>query len=212
VLAKEVPLAELQDFFSPGTPISVAELQPPSGVHHSHYLMNQRRDLAKDFQFVATEEIKSIEIVDRYLFAMDHNTDALEALLGTFAAMWKSKPERIALTYGPAGNPQDDQVWRNAAFNLVVALQKKPEFSGIIIQPTPRSYREPKGDKHDRRIRIQAKPTDAPVAASATSRRQRAGKTSQPKQVSRTFVAELTGGVSHLMDVTSETNVFTWVK
>jgi hypothetical protein len=212
VLAKEIPLAELPSYFSPGTPIPVTELQPPSGVRHSHYLMNQPRDLAKDFQFLCIEEIKSIEIVDRYLFAMDHNTDALEALLGTFATMWKSKPERIALTYGPAGNPQDDQAWRNAAFNLVVALQKKSEFSGIIIQPTARSYREPKGDKHDRRIRIQTKLVDAPPTQGATSRRQRAGKISQPKQVSRTFVAELTGGVSHLMDVTSETNVFTWVK
>jgi hypothetical protein len=212
LLAKEIPLAELPNFFTPGNPVSISDLQPPSGVRHSHYRMNQTRDLAKDFQFVATEEIKSIEIVDRYLFALEHNTDALEALLETFAAMWKSKPERIALTYGPAGNPQDDQAWRNAAFNLVVALQKKEEFSGIIIQPTARSYREPKGDKHDRRIRIHSKPVDAPPTKNATNRRQRVATNKPSKQVSRTFVAELTGGVSHLMDVGCETNVFTWIK
>ena len=212
VLAKEIPLSEITEFFCPGNPVSVAELQPPSGVNHSHYRMNQPRDLAKDFQFIVTEEIKSIEIVDRYLFAMDHNADALIRLLESFAGMWKSKPERITLTYGPSGNPQEDQAWRNAAFNFVVALQKKPEFSGIIIQPMPRSYREPRGDKHDRRIRIQSRPVDAPVISSSRSGRQRAGKNNQPRQVSKTFTAELTGGVSHLMDVGFETNVFTWVK
>jgi hypothetical protein len=212
LLSKEIPLAELPSYFSPGTPISITELQPPSGVHHSHYRMNQPRDIEKDFQFIATEEIKSIEIVDRYLFAQDHNTDALGTLLDTFAAMWKTKPERITLTYGPAGNQQDDQVWRNAAFNLVVALQKKSEFSGIIIQPTARSYREPRGDKHDRRIRVQTKLGAALETPATTSRRQRTGSSNQPRQVSKTFVAELTGGISHLMDVASETNVFTWIK
>lgn len=212
VLAKDIPLAELPSYFSPGTPVSVTELKPPSGVRHSHYLMNQPRDLTNDFQFIATEEIKSIEIVDRYLFALGHNTDALEALLDTFAAMWKSKPERITLTYGPAGNQQDDQVWRNAAFNLVVALQKKPEFSGIIIQPIARSYREPKGDKHDRRIRVQTKLADTPANQNPTSRRQRTGSLNQPRPVNRTFVAELTGGISHLMDLQFETSVFTWIK
>ena len=212
VLAKDIPLAELPEFFVPGGLVSAADLQPPTGVQHSHYRMNQPRDLARDFQFVATEEIKSIEIVDRFLFALDHNIDALEGLLATFASMWKSKPERITLTYGPAGNPQDDQVWRNATFKFVVDLQKRPEFSGISILPVPRSYREPKGDKHDRRIRIQSKPAVAPAIPSALSQRQRSGTTKQPKQVSRTFVAELTGGVSHLMDVGSETNIFTWIK
>jgi hypothetical protein len=212
VLAKEIPLSEMTEFFCPGNPVSAVELQPPSGVNHSHYRMNQPRDLAKDFQFITNEEIKSIDIVDRYLFAMDHNADALVHLLEFFAGMWKSKPERISLTYGPAGNPQDDQAWRNAAFNCVLTLQRKSEFSGIIIQPVPRSYREPKGDKHDRRIRIQSQPAKAPSLTSVKNSRQRAGKHNQPRQVSKTFTAELTGGVSHLMDVNFETSIFTWIK
>lgn len=212
LLAKEIPLSEMTKFFCPGNPVAVAELQPPSGVTHSHYRMNQPRDLAKDFKFIGTEDIKSIEIVDRYLFAMDHNTDALIRLLESFAGMWKSKPEQITLTYGPAGNPQDDQVWRNAAFNIVIDLQKKPEFSGIKIQPMPRSYREPKGDKHDRRIRIQTRSVTDTVILPASGRRQRSGPPNQGKPVSKTFVAELTGGISHLMDINFETNVFTWVR
>lgn len=212
VLAREIPLADLPEFFAPGVPVAVAELQPPSGVRHSHYRMNQPRDFQRDFQFLGTEEIDSIEIVDRYLFALNHNTQALEGLLDVFASLWKSKPDRITFTYGPAGNPQDDQIWRNSAFNLVLALQKKPEFSGIIILPMPRSYREPKGDKHDRRIRIQSRPSDAPVTPRTTSARRRADTVNPTRKIIKTFVAELTGGVSHLMDISAETNVFTWVK
>ena len=212
VLAKEIPLGEMGEFLVAENKISTDDLKPPAGVTHSHYLMNQPRDLERDFQFVASEEIKSIEIIDRYLFAMDHNTDALEQLLGKFASMWKDKPEKITLKYGPAGNPSDDQAWRNAAYNLVVALQKRPEFSGIIIQPLPRSYREPKGDNHDRRIRIESKVSNATSAPAVTSRRQRARASAQPKQTGKTFIAELTGGVSHLMDDSFETNVFTWLK
>lgn len=212
VLAKEIPLEDINEFLIAENQISADELKPPAGVTHSHYQMNQPRELEQDFQFVASEEIKSIEIIDRYLFAMDHNTEALEQLLGIFASMWKEKPERITLKYGPAGNPADDQVWRNAAFNLVVALQKLPAFSGIIFQPVARSHREAKGDKHDRRIRIESKVSNPTGVPAATSRRQRAKTTAQPKQLGKTFIAELTGGVSHLMDVTFETNVFTWVK
>ncbi|MFN9410520.1 MAG: DUF1998 domain-containing protein, partial [Akkermansiaceae bacterium] len=212
VMAKEILLSELPNYFTPGILITVSDLIPPSGVNHSHYRMNQPRDFAKDFQFLANEEIESIEIVDRYLFALDHNTEALEKLLDVFSDMWKSPPDRIKLTYGPAGNPQEDQAWRNSAFNLTVALQKKPKFSGISILPLPRSYREPKGDKHDRRIRVQSRLISAPVTQATTGRRQRSGAINPPKQVRKNFVAELTGGVSHLMDITFETNVFTWVK
>lgn len=212
ILAKEIPASEISEYFVKGVPVSAAAFQLPAGVQHSHYRMNQPRDLAKDFQFLGIEEIKSIEIVDRYLFAMDHNVDALGDLLASFATMWKSKPERITLTYGPAGTTMEDQAWRNTAYNFVVALQKRPEFADIVIQPVPRSYREPKGDKHDRRIRIHSKPVDAPAGTNTTSRRQRVAATKPPKQVSRTFVAELTGGVSHLMDLGFETNVFTWIK
>jgi hypothetical protein len=174
--------------------------------------MNQPRDLERDFQFVANEEIKSIEITDRYLFAMDHNCEALERLLEAFACMWKAKPEKITLKYGPAGNPADDQTWRNSAFNLVVALQKRTEFSGIIFQPSPRSYREPKGDKHDRRIRIESKVNNATSTLATASRRQRTKPSAQQKQSAKTFIAELTGSVTHLMDDSFETNVFAWVK
>jgi ATP-dependent helicase YprA (DUF1998 family) len=212
ILAKEISPGKIGDFLITDNQVTAEELHPPAGVKHSHYLMNQPRDLERDFQFVANEEIKSIEITDRYLFAMNHNCEALERLLEAFARMWKAKPEKITLKYGPAGNPADDQIWRNSAFNLVVALQKRTEFSGIIFQPSPRSYREPKGDKHDRRIRIESKVNNATSTLVSASSRQRAKPSAQPKQSTKTFIAELTGGVTHLMDDSFETNVFTWVK
>lgn len=212
VLAKEIPQGELGKYVIIENLLAPEDLLPPAGVMHTQYLMNQPRDLQRDFQFVANEEIKIIEITDRYLFAMDHNSQALERLLHAFADMWKDKPERITLKYGPAGNAAEDQAWRNSAFNFVVALQKRVEFEGIIIHPSLRSYREPKGDKHDRRIRIESKSTNTTTTTAVTSRRQRTSASTPLKNASKTFIAELTGGVSHLMDESFATNIFTWTK
>lgn len=216
-LTKEIPPNQINDYFISENLIGENDLIPSSNIRRSHYKMNDNRDIATDFSFLAEDPIMNIEIVDRYLFAAGHNIQSLRELLDEFAQMWSwnnsLKQKRIKLSYGPAGSPADESDWRNSAFNFVVTLQKLDQFKGIIFEPIARSYREPKGDKHDRRIIIRSKPNDEePVPPNPDNRRRRSGNTKRPRPQSKTFTAELTGGVSHLMDVRSETTVFTWVK
>tara|TARA_R110002096_G_scaffold233047_2_gene423011 strand:+ start:13139 stop:19186 length:6048 start_codon:yes stop_codon:yes gene_type:complete len=208
VMAKDISIEEVSDFFVPGKGISVDALQPPLGVGHSYYAMGVQRDLAKDFAFVANEEIKKIEIIDRYLFADDDSSKALVVFLLTLAELWKSKPESITFTYGPARRARDDNEWRANARSTVESLQKSPDFSDIIFRPNLRHLRGPKGDKHDRRVLIHTRPEKV-AEQEGGSRRRRGGS---PQNPPKTFVAELTGGVFHLMNPSSETSVFTWIR
>ena len=182
--------------------------RPPSGVGHKPFAMGEKRDLALVFKMLTEETIDQIEIVDRYLFASEHNWEALEALMSELAKLWSAAPKRVIMKYGPAGKAEDDSIWRQSAFQTVLELQKVPEFQGISFLPEMRSHRGPRGDKHDRRILVQSglkevkstvKGKKSPVAGAARMQR-------------RTLMVELTGGVSHLMDEQSETNVFYWIK
>ena len=179
--------------------------------------MNDERDINTDFAFLSENPVMNIEIVDRYLFAGSHNVQFLKELLNMFSQMWSwnnsMDKKRIKLSYGPAGSSEDESVWRNSAFELVVELQKLDQFKGITFEPHARSYREPKGDKHDRRIIVRSKPNEEETATSnPDNRRRRSGNTNELRPQAKTFTAELTGGVSHLMDTSSETTIFTWVK
>lgn len=208
VLAKECSVEEAAEYFLPGKEMEVEALQPPTGVYHAYYPMGAKRDLAKDFSFVANEEIKSIEIIDRYLFAGDDNKRELVIFLLSLAEFWKCKPDSITFTYGPAGNPQDDQAWRDNAFSTVTGLQKESTFSGITFRPNLRHFRGPRGDKHDRRVLIHSRIPEAAEPAEGGKRRRGGGQ----RPAAKTFVAELTGGILHLMKEDSETSVFTWVR
>lgn len=112
------------------------------------------------------------------------------------------------MTYGPAGTQQHDQEWRTNAFATVTGLQKDSSLSGIVFRPNLRHYRGPRGDKHDRRVLIHSRVQEDAEPAEGGRRRRGAN----PKPASKTFVAELTGGILHLMKEDSETSVFTWVR
>ncbi|MBK1829598.1 DEAD/DEAH box helicase [Verrucomicrobiaceae bacterium R5-34] len=216
LLSKEIPLAELTDYFGPEDLLDEEVFAPSHSVTRIHYPMNESRNIGRDFSFMSEEPIKEIEIVDRYLFAADHNLKSLDDLLREFAKIWNwsdsISPRRIKLSYGPAGNPSEESEWRNNAFNLVRELQKKDGFEGIVFSPQLRSYREPRGDKHDRRIIIHTL-KNKESAPPSESRRRRSGTSNQQRQSKpKIFTAELTGGVAHLMDPRSETTIFTWVK
>lgn len=211
LLAKECPLSEVNSHFKPGNPITPEDLQT-TGVSHWPYSIGQNRNLARDFEFVANETIKSIEIIDRYVFANADSNQSLMDFLLALSAIWKSPPEKVSVKYGPAGNNQQDQEWRQNAYTFAVDFQKIEEFEGIIISPTPRSFREPKGDKHDRRIIIRPTPPQLAATPDVSSGRKRSGFKNAAEPKKQTFVAELTGGISHLMNVESETNIFTWLK
>lgn len=212
-LIKDIPLDDLDEYFTAENLIPESELMPPAGVHRSHYKMNEARDIKADFSFLADNPVSNIEIVDRYLFAGDHNVESLKELLSEFARIWSTSPKRIKLSYGPAGTSEEESEWRNRAFNLCIELQKLDQYEGVRIAPHPRSYRGPKGDKHDRRIIIHSR-SDQPESATPapTNRRIRSGNANRPQAEEKTFTADLTGGVSHLMDPNSETTIFTWVK
>jgi hypothetical protein len=188
--------------------VPVDKVRPPVGVGHKPFAIGEKRDLASVFEMLAEESIDQIEIVDRYLFASEQNGLALQALLSELAKIWSAPPKRVVMKYGPAGKAEDDSIWRHSAFQTVLKLQKVPEYLGISFLTDMRSHRGPKGDKHDRRILVQSILKEAhsasfgkksPVAVAARMER-------------RTLMVELTGGVSHLMDEQSETNVFYWIK
>lgn len=211
LLAKEISLSNITEYFKPGTPISPQDLQA-SGVNHWPYQIGQVRNFARDFDYVVNEAIQSIEIIDRYALANGDSCQSLMDFLFTLASLWKNPPTSISIKYGPAGHMNQDQEWRQNAFNFAIDFQKKREFQGIKISPNLRSFREPKGDKHDRRIiiRPQAPQPTAPASKASTKKRSGFKQNAAPKK--QTFVAELTGGISHLMNIQSETSVFTWLK
>ena len=219
-LTKEVPLAEIGEHFDTEDLIEIEEkdLKRTSSLIRTHYKMNDERDINTDFAFLSENPVINIEIIDRYLFAGSHNVQFLKELLNKFSQIWNWNSEadkkRIKFSYGPAGSSEDESVWRNKAFQLIIELQKLDQFKGITFEPVARSYREPKGDKHDRRIIIRSKPIGDKTTSTPNpdNRRKRSGNGIQLRPQSKTFTAELTGGISHLMDTSSETTVFTWVK
>jgi len=197
LMTLEIPIAQVQDHFHLPDPKLLDALRPPAGVNHRKFAMGESRDLKPIFGFMSGEAIQAIEIVDRYLFAASHNAQALSDLLRVFSGLWSSPPKTIKLSYGPSTNQADDQMWRNTAFQSVLALQNDPLFNGIRFEPNMRSFRDPKGDKHDRRILIRYE-RNLPIPPA-------------PQKEHKVMIAELTGGVSHLMDDQFETNVFSWI-
>ena len=193
-----------------GENLKTEDLLPPAGVTRSYYPMNQERDLERDFGFVKEEPIDSITIVDRYLFANDHNCDAIEDFLKELAKYWVQKPKRIELKYGPSSYDQSSQ-WRNNAFQVIQFLQGKPEFKDITFSTQVRNHNEPRGDKHDRKIFIRSKPPQLPKEEQ-TPRRRRPGTAKVDTIKGKTLSVELTGGLSHLMDKQQETSLYWWVK
>lgn len=219
VLTREIPLSGIDKYFPPQKPLNEADLTPPDTVTRIHYPVGEPRQIGRDFSFVSEHPLSSIEIIDRYLFAENHNLEALEKLLLEFAKIWKwdklATGHHIKLSYGPASTPAEANTWRDNACRLVSKLQKLSGFEGVAFTPHPRPYREPGADKHDRRIIIRSRPgTEKTPPPGQNNRRRRPGETRhlQLQTHPQTFTAELTGGISHLMDPRSETTVFTWVK
>jgi len=212
LLIKDIPLNKLDEHIKiEGKTLNAEELLPPVGVTRSYYPMNQDRDLETDFSFVKEEPIDSITIVDRYLFANDHNCHAIEDFLMELARYWNQKPKRIELKYGPSGHYDQANEWRNHAFQVIQFLQGKPEFKDITFSTQVRNHKEPRGDKHDRKIFIRSKPPQL-ANEEQTPRRRKPGSPKADTVKGKTLSVELTGGLSHLMDKQQETSLYWWVK
>jgi hypothetical protein len=214
LMMREIPIGQVQDHIHLCDAKPLEALLPPAGVNHKKFVMGEARDLNPIFGFMAGEAIQAIEIVDRYLFAASHNVQAMSDLLRVLSGLWSGPPKTIKLSYGPSTNQADDQMWRNIAFQSVLAIQKDPLFTGVRIDLNMRSFRDPKGDKHDRRILIRYERNLPSPPSGSTSARLRRGNSAAPapQKDHKVMIAELTGGVSHLMDSQFETNVFSWIK
>lgn len=194
-----------------GEALTFGEVSPPEGVEHKRFAMGEARDLEQIFHALKAAQSPKIEIIDRYLFATDHNLALLDALMEKLAKIWTSTPAQIRFIYGPAAKPEDDSVWRNNAFKKVVTLQRVPELTGVSLLPEMRSHRGPKGDKHDRRILVRFKELVPPATPTKIAKKAIKKPVVAPIAM-KTLTVELTGGVAHLMDEKSETNVFYWLR
>jgi hypothetical protein len=169
--------------------------------------------VVEDFSFVTEHDLFTIEIKDRYAFADAHNCESIVEFLNILSTNWKTKPDRIVINYGPLA-VQSDRSWHENAQNTINRLKKLPAFQKIDFILNMQSGFSSRGTTHDRKIsitsRVNAAPANTPQAAG--QRRRSSGGVNRTVVSPPVFFAELTGGLSHLIDKSQETRIFTWIQ
>lgn len=208
----EMPLTEFEQLFELTEVVNPGDLEKPDGVNRRYYAVGENRNVSEDFHFVNDHDLARIEINDRYAFADEHNCDAIVEFLNILAANWKENPERIIINYGPPA-PQMDRIWHENAQNTIKHLKKLPAFEDIEFIQNMRSGFSSRGTTHDRKITITTRPNKAATnLPQTTSRRRLSSDSGKTKSAPPVFFAELTGGLSHLMDPSQETRIFSWTQ
>lgn len=209
----EVPLTAFEGLIEMSEVVNPGDLTKPDGVSRRYYPVGETRNVIEDFAFVTEHDLISIEIKDRYTFADSHNCEAIVEFLKILAANWQKKPDRITIHYGPPA-VQSDRSWHENAQHTLNSLKKMPAFQEIDFIPNPQSGFSSRGTTHDRKItitsRVSAEPTNA--TQTAVKRRRSSGGANKIASSPPVFFAELTGGLSHLMDKSQETRIFTWIQ
>jgi len=209
----EIPLTQFEELVEVKEVVNPSDLAKPDGVNRRYYAIGEARNVIEDFNFVNDHDLVKIEIKDRYAFADNHNCEAIVEFLNILAGSWQAKPDRIVINYGPPA-PQTDRTWHENAQNTISHLKKLPAFEQIDFILNMQSGFSSRGTTHDRKITI----TTRKIAASATPakkigrRRRPTGGANETAANPPVFFAELTGGLSHLMDKSQETRIFTWTQ
>jgi hypothetical protein len=209
----EVPLTEFEKLIEIEEVVNPSDLAKPDGVKRRYYAVGEARNVVEDFSFVTEHDLFTIEIKDRYAFADAHNCESIVEFLNILSTNWKTKPDRIVINYGPLA-VQSDRSWHENAQNTINRLKKLPAFQKIDFILNMQSGFSSRGTTHDRKIsitsRVNAAPANTPQAAG--QRRRSSGGVNRTVVSPPVFFAELTGGLSHLIDKSQETRIFTWIQ
>lgn len=215
LIARQVPRDQAENLLDQGQSLALAGLERPASIQRHFYRSNESRQLARDFAFLQTGSIKTLEITDRYMVGEDWSARYLSDFLAKIGKLFLSPPETLIFRFGPEKRYEDRALWQCRINEVIRELSQIEVYQKTRFLPILRPYSKVVSNFHDRRIsaRFEEPSKPAPVEGEgedqAGGRRQRrqaqAAKTS-PKY--RVFTAELTGGISMLMDPTTETTVY----
>ncbi len=209
LIAVRVPRKQAEQLIAEGKILKDTELEPPPAIRRFFYQCNEARQIERDFDFLASSEVESIEITDRYMAAKSWSVDFLQQFLFEVRNIMKNPPRDIVLRYGPAKTPGDRYAWKVNMEKLVEELTDDPTFKDTRFKSIPRSHMNEISDVHDRRILVTLKNKNkaSEETTGAKPRNSRRSKTGNKIQ-NRRVIAELTGGISIYMNQKYETTVY----
>lgn len=213
LIAKRVPKKEAEEILSIGTPITENHLERPPGIQRHYYRSNEPRQFSRDFDFLSSGSVKTLELTDRYMVGKNWSADYLRDFLTQLGKLMTASPETVVLRYGPENTHEDRHYWKRRIDEVVNAVSKLPEYQATKFHPILRANSQTISNFHDRRISVRFGQDNEQTADSTTgvkgpSRRQRQKRQARSQKKDRTVIAELTGGVSMLMDSRHETSVY----
>lgn len=216
LLLREVSKGEAKQVLGEAaSALEAAAFEPPESLRRFHFPPAADRTLDEAFRFLNGPSLKEIEIVDRYMVAMESNRQSFDAFMEEIARLCRSKPQTIVLRYGPARNHQEGVEWRGAIEQRLSRLKRDPRFADIEFRPRFRTGQTGMGDVHDRRVVARFAAPAAPPAQPPQEgtplpqrRRRRNAAPAAAAQSLRTVTAEMTGGIDLLMDARKETTVY----
>jgi hypothetical protein len=180
-------------------------LERPDSIQRYHYSSHEARNFERDFDFLSSGKIHSIEITDRYMTASESAKEALFKFLTVIADLWAVPPKTIILQHGPARNQQDRTKWIKNMDWVVKQLSKDNRFAEIELK-TPFRGTNRVRNFHDRRVVALFEAVSSQcMPTRKASRRRRPPSDSLRKSL---VTAELTGGIDILLDKREETTVF----
>lgn len=214
LIARRVSKETAEALLQAGTALVLAALDSPPSILRFHYRSHEARQFARDFAFLRTSRIKTLEITDRYMVAEDWSARLLRDFLVELGNLMTSPPEAVVLRYGPERGYEDRHPWKQRIDEVIREIRQIGIFQDTQFQPIARPFSKAVSNFHDRRVsaRFEAPKTsaladhDASEDAGRRQRRRQKREGVAPK--SRTLIAELTGGVSILMDRKHETTVY----
>jgi len=98
---------------------------------------------------------------------------------------------------------------------VILEIKETPAYEGINFQYRLRPYSSRVSNYHDRRVSArfeEAAPQDGETAAPATGGRRQRRREGGKAPKTRTVIAELTGGISMLMDASKETRIYVFTE
>lgn len=168
----------------------------------------------RDFSFLETGAVKSLELTDRYMVAKDWSADYVRDFLLQLGKLMESPPEKVVFRYGPEKSHEDRYYWKRRMDEMLKQLSLVPEFEGTNFIPILRTSSQGVSNFHDRRISVRFKnhrsPTEANTETSGirTGQGRRRRRKAGVLETTRNVIVELTGGVSIFMDEKYETSVY----
>lgn len=217
LIARRVPRETAEAFLEAGSALALAALERPASIQRNFYRSNEARQISRDFAFLKHGPIKTLEITDRYMVGEDWSARYLLDFLNQIGSLLTAPPETLVLRYGPEPRYEDRNPWKQRIDEVIREASKLEAYRDTQFHSIARPYSKVISNFHDRRVsaRFEA-PKPAPTTATDDTaeeegigrrqrrRQQQAG--TAPK--ARIFVAEMTGGISMLMDRQKETTVY----